>query len=210
MFVKECFRIQDPGEFVRLFSSPRLDTYLGACSGDLERALHLHAWNAAVGAAFYVPLQHLEVAIRNAMDRELSQTMGPAWLDDPRLPSRSQQRVREARAMAGGSGRAPPDIIAALSFGFWVGLLQRQADPLWRLCLHRAFGHAKARRDEVHKRLDHLREFRNRIAHHEPIFGRHLAADLASILTVAGWISAQLRDWIAHHDHVTAVLAAKP
>jgi hypothetical protein len=46
----------------------------------------------------------------------------------------------------------------------------------------------------VQRLLDYLRTFRNRIAHHEPIFGRHLAADYTSILEVAGWICPDTRD----------------
>ena len=56
---------------------------------------------------------------------------------------------------------------------------------------HRLAGRAV---QNVQRPLDYLRTFRNRIAHHEPIFGRHLAADYTSILEVAGWICPDTRD----------------
>jgi hypothetical protein len=42
---------------------------------------------------------------------------------------------------------------------------------LWRPCLKYAF--INARRQRLHDELNHLRELRNRIAHHEPIHGRN-------------------------------------
>ena len=78
---------------------------------------------------------------------------------------------------------------------------------LWRPCLHRAFRHARLRRAEAHRPLDYLRTFRNRIAHHEPIFTRHLEADYGSLLTVTGWICPRTREWIEHHSRVGALLS---
>jgi hypothetical protein len=65
------------------------------------------------------------------------------------------------------------------------------------------------RRAEAHKPLDYLRTLRNRIAHHEPIFTRHLAADFRSILEVSGWICTKTADWIRHHSRVEEILACK-
>ena len=53
---------------------------------------------------------------------------------------------------------------------------------------------------------DPLQTFRNRIAHHEPIFIRHLEADYDSLLTVTGWICPRTREWIEHHSRVEALL----
>jgi hypothetical protein len=49
-----------------------------------------------------------------------------------------------------------------------------------------------------------------RIAHHELIFSRDLAADYQKILEVIGWMCADTRDWTAHHSEVLAVLADRP
>lgn len=64
-------------------SRERLSTYLDAAGDDRERAIRFHAWNTAVSAAFYGPLQGLEVALRNAMHRPLAERYGPAWYDNP-------------------------------------------------------------------------------------------------------------------------------
>lgn len=77
---------------------------------------------------------------------------------------------------------------------------------LWRPALLRTFPHAQLARAAAHHQLDYLRTFRNRIAHHEPIFGRHLAADHTSILTVTGWINPEVQRWIDHHSRVPGLL----
>lgn len=185
--------------------------------------MRLYTWNTAVSAAFYGPLQGLEIALRNAMHRQLSATYGPDWYDSPRcgLDTGALNRIAGAKADLEREGYMvdPPHVVAALAFGFWVSLLGRGGHrtgagtaranyemTLWRPALHRAFPHIRKRRADVRRPLDYLRTFRNRIAHHEPIFGRHLAADYASILEVTGWICPSTRDWIAHHSRVPEVL----
>ena len=80
---------------------------------------------------------------------------------------------------------------------------------LWRPALRRAFPHrAKLTRMAAHQALDPLRNLRNRIAHHEPIFARRLDEDHARILEVAGWISPGARAWIEHRSRVPLLLAA--
>ena len=62
-------------------SRERLGTYLDATAGDREGAIKLYAWNTAVSAAFYGPLQGLEVTLRNAIHRRLAERYGEAWYD---------------------------------------------------------------------------------------------------------------------------------
>ena len=108
-------------------SRERLGTYLDAIGGDREGAIRLYAWNTAVSAAFYGPLQGLEVALRNAMYRGLAERYGEAWYDnrDAGLDRGAMERIAGARTELArdGHGVDPPRIVAALSFGFWVSLL---------------------------------------------------------------------------------------
>ena len=180
-------------------------------------------WNTAISAAFYGPLQGLEVALRNAMHRELAGRYGPDWYDNPacQFDAGTLNRIASAKDNLRREGYTvdPPHVVAALPFGFWVTLLGRGGRSavlgaprrsyemtLWRPCLHRAFPHARASRAQVHQPLDYLRTFRNRIAHHEPVFTRHLEADYGSILTVAGGLCPENADWIAHHSRVVDLL----
>lgn len=205
-------------------SPERLATYLAASGGNRAKAMCLYTWNTAVSAAFYGPLQGLEVALRNAMHRELAARYGLDWYDNPGcgFDGKTLGRIDKARdnLLRGDYPVDPPHMVAELSFGFWVSILgpggrgphpdarKRNYDmTLWRPALYKAFPHVRLPRSGVHQPLDYLRTFRNRIAHHEPIFDRHLKADYESILTVAGWICPETRGWIAHHSRVEDVLS---
>lgn len=208
---------------VASLSPERIATYVAATGGDRERAMRLYTWNTAVSAAFYGPLQGLEVAVRNAMHRELVSTYGLDWYDNAAcgFDAGTLRRIEAAKDDLRRDGYTvdPPHLVAALPFGFWVALLGRGGRAgglgavkrnyemtLWRPCLHRAFPHAKVGRVQAHHPLDYLRTFRNRIAHHEPIFTRHLAADYRSILTVTGWINLEAQAWIDYHSRVKEIL----
>ena len=208
---------------VASLSPERIATYMAAAGDDRTKALRLYTWNTAISAAFYGPLQGLEVAMRNAMHRALTTRYGPAWYDNDAcgFDAGTLNKIATAKAdvRRGGHTVDPPHLVAALSFGFWVSLLgsggrSPHHDPrkrnyemtLWRPCLYQSFPGIKIKRADVHQKLDYLRTFRNRIAHHEPVFMRHLQADYHSILTVAGWICPRTQDWIAHHSRVEALL----
>ncbi len=209
-------------ELEALFSSERLATYLHAVRGDREKAIRLHVWNTGVSAAFYGPLQGLEVALRNAMHRRLAVRYGDAWYDNGRtdLDRGALDRIARARTELARDGHRddPHRVVAAQSFGFWVSLLGpggrridgRKANyqmSLWRPALRGAFAHrANLNRKQVHGPLNALRTLRNRIAHHEPIFARDLARDYDRIVEVAGWISPATRAWIQHHSRVLGML----
>lgn len=209
-------------ELERSLSSERLGTYLDAVQGNREKAIRLHVWNTAASAAFYGPLQGLEVALRNAMNHRLGERYGKAWYDNSAasLDRGTLERVATAKTKLTRDGHEddPPRVVAALSFGFWVSLVGpggrttggRRANyemTLWRPALRGAFVHHHTlTRKQVHRPLNALRALRNRIAHHEPIFARDLTTDHERILEVAGWISPATRAWIEHHNRIPAIL----
>lgn len=206
-------------------SPERMATYVKHAGGDREKAVRLYTWNTAISAAFYGPLQGLEVALRNAMHRELAVKYGKDWYDNPAagLDAGTLKRISSARSdlIRDGYPDDPPHMVAALSFGFWVTLLgpggrlpiggrANYEMTIWRAGVFKAFPRARLNRKAAHTPLDYLRTFRNRIAHHEPIFDRHLAADYASLQQVAGWISTETQFWINHYSRVPALLAQSP
>ncbi|AXT36784.1 hypothetical protein D1820_11895 [Phaeobacter sp. LSS9] len=212
-------------ELEATLSSERFATYLDAVRGDKELAARLYTWNTAVSAAFYGPLQALEVAVRNAMHSHLTAAYGADWYDSiaTGLDSRSRAKVAQTKSDLQRNRYTvdPPHVIAGLSFGFWVSLLGRggRLNPqnrqranyemtLWRPALRHAFPHAVSlNRTAAHTPLDYLRTFRNRIAHHEPVFQRHLEQDYQNILDVMSWVCPHKRAWMEAHCRVTEILA---
>lgn len=215
-------------EIEAALSPDRFATYLAKTSGNREVAARLYTWNTAVSAAFYGPLQALEVALRNAMHVRLTAAYGANWYDMAAvgLDKGARAKIVQTKTDLQRDGYAvdPPHVIASLSFGFWVSLLgrggymdqtrTRRANyemTLWRPALRAAFPHAAAlNRSGAHTPLDYLRTFRNRIAHHEPVFHRHLQQDYQRILNVTGWISPHKRAWIEAHSRVADLLVLAP
>ena len=115
------------GDLEASFSSDRMGTYLAAADGDRESAARLYLWNTAVSAAFYGSLQALEVALRNAMQVQLSNPYGEDCYDNAGagLDRRSLERIADAKRelRRRGYGVRPSRMLAELSFGFWVSLL---------------------------------------------------------------------------------------
>ena len=154
-------------------SRERLEIYLAGAGGDRAKAIRLHDWNTAVSAAFYGPLQGLEVILRNAMHRELAKRYGTSWYDNPDtgLDKGALVRVSDAKLKLARSGHEAEAsrLVASLSFGFWVSLSGaggrlvsgRKADyetTLWRPALRRAFPHReKLTRKQAHGPLNRLR-----------------------------------------------------
>lgn len=198
---------------VASMSAPRFGRYLEA-AGTPERAWRLYAWNTAVSAAFYGPLQTLEITLRNGIDRALSMRYGSRWFDEHRLLRPNDRRtVAEATRQLHDWGKKPTAgrVLANLPFGFWVGLFATGYDgTLWRTDLHAIFPPKVRHRQKLFADLDRLRTLRNRIAHHEPVFQRHLQADYRQILVITGAISAEARAWVEHHSRVPGVLGSTP
>ncbi|EID54181.1 hypothetical protein [Saccharomonospora xinjiangensis] len=198
-------------------SPPRFKPYLKAASGDVATAVRLYWWNIEVSSAFYPSLHFLEVALRNAMHRQLAGTFArDDWWETASLLKVSLSKVYAARAKLTERGRPPKpltadDVMAQLSLGFWTSLTSKRHDQiLWVPCLHRAFPHYRGARERLHRELDTVRLFRNRIMHHEPIFHRDLGADRRTILRLLGYLSPRLLEQLTPYDRVEAVLEQRP
>jgi hypothetical protein len=121
--------------------------------------------------------------------------------------------------------RTPGHLIAKLGLGFWVQLTSRvyselRADgpKLWPRGLSLAFpfrwppGSKKVvpshtDREMVFDRLHRIREMRNRIAHHEPVWDRDVGATYGTLLETLGWMSPKMVAAVAALDAFPAVLA---
>lgn len=194
-------------------SPTRFATYLTA-AGSETAALQLYTWNTAASAAFYGPLQTLEVTLRNAINSRFSSSHGVRWFDDPQVLRAAELRiVGEVTQQLYDRGRQPTpgSVVAELSYGFWVALFANAYDTtIWRTDLHTLFSPRVKDRHGLHEALDRLRTLRNRTAHHEPIFQRNLADDYKRIRTVVGMLSLPNLRWLDHHSTVSQVLGTQP
>lgn len=185
-------------------SKPRLLPYLKIMNGDLAGALSLYVINVRASAELFEWLALLEICLRNALVKALrgkdSNNVGDLfivhWQD---LTTESRDAYNKATKRL--SDREKPVsfdmIISELPFGFWRYLLSATYEStLWTSHLRHAFPSLKPRkRALVYVPIERLVYLRNRIAHHEPIFNRHLGQDLAQIQQIIGWISPEALAW---------------
>lgn len=191
----------------------RLEKYLDENGQDLDASIELYEKNTRLSEAFYTPLQCVEICLRNKLNIELSATYGDLWYQNrnPPLNDDSLRMIFEAKEELTKSGRVSPGrVVAELKFAFWVGLLGPKYDAsLWRKCLHRAFPACGGRpRKTIHSRFNAIRRFRNRVAHHEPIF--HLSPIIRhqEIIEAIGWMCRNTSAWALHHSRLPIVAAA--
>jgi hypothetical protein len=207
--------LDDPALPLHL-SSGRHGKFLAYTADDPSRAIRLYVWNTAAAAALWGGFHVLEVALRNALHQQLTQLAGredwwagdlPFHHDQRRQLRSAQERIRTTKGADATAGH----VVAELNFSFWTSLLaNRYHERLWQPALHNAFPHRSGRRGALHRDLEILRKLRNRIAHHEPVLARDLAADHRSILTVLHSISPSLHTWVDRCSRVPAVLAERP
>lgn len=193
-------------------STERFARYLRATSTKSD-ALKLYEHNTALSAAFYGPLQCLEVSLRNAVNDRLAAIYGARWFANQsvlvgRDLGAAQEAVGQVERVK--EEATPGRVVAELSFGFWVGLFANVYDEtLWRTDLYRLFTPRPQRR-ELHEDLDKLRTLRNRIAHHEPIFQRSLLDDYHRVTNILRSLAPDVCTWMEHNNRVLDVLAAEP
>lgn len=202
-----------------LFSAERLSTYIAHCEGDFDAAVKLYRWNAAITAGFWEPIGHLEVALRNALAAQLAERHSRlrgagSWLDDPgrELSERARGDIAAARDRVRQKGKRASEgqTISELSFGFWRFLITKKLTGLWP-DLAGGFPFAPDRRREtIEAPIARLHDFRNRLAHHQPVWNRDPASRYEDLLAIAGYIDPTLPSWIDATSTVAVTLGSEP
>ena len=201
----------------------RLAPYLRRYEGNRELALRLHAWNAELATAFWGPIGLLEISLRNSMHSVLGRGREANWWDYSHhvqlapYGARVITRTLDKLASAGNYHPNPDDVVAATSMGFWVGLLDVGVarDPymdyetaLWAPRLRDAFPYRGGMgRKQIHTRFNRVRVFRNRIAHHEPIYNKRPVETRDLILECLGFLHPDLAGYVEASHRINEVLA---
>ncbi|UJW34334.1 hypothetical protein L3Q67_11520 [Saccharothrix sp. AJ9571] len=200
-----------------MLSEPRMAPYLATVGCDKAKALELYEWGSRTSSAAFEVVGHLEVLLRNALDRSLRRHFredqrGIPWF---LLPTPGGEHVAEAVATV--RERLRPlgqesrhQIIAGLSFGFWSGLLGTRYEELWRDCLHRAFPNSSGKRKQVAVAVERVRKFRNRLAHHDSTINVDIPFEVRQIFDLAAYIDADAANWLKQRSTVMAVYAQRP
>lgn len=202
-------------------SQPRFNTYLAVRGNDPQKALALYQWNLKLSAAFIVPLHLVEISIRNAVIQRLDTVYGGLWPWDAGFvrsvpnhgfynPRKDLQKVAKAQPTTG-------KVVAELKFIFWEKMFTSNHDGiLWKHHIHNIFPHAPTTltadqlRQRIHDDIFEVRQLRNRIAHHEPIFSRTLRDDYKRLHELISWRDANTGQWMKRIQEITPMLAKVP
>lgn len=211
---------KDTESLIRTLSQDRFETYRReAGHNNQERAFKLYLWNIRIGEAFFLPLHVVEIGLRNAINRALVDRYSVNWWDDDIFkkfiddPRKSDLKLLHQRLQNKKIEMVNGQVVAGLSFGFWVGMLEKRYHPeLWSRYLKTVFPHLpdgyalKAMRK---KSQDALR-LRNRISHHEPLIKWDISKYYAELMTLVYWLEPAMHDWILPHCRVPALMREKP
>lgn len=208
--------------FRSTISESRFARYLSEAKDDFQLAADLYHWNLELSKSLYNSLHMWEVALRNKLNNFLCWKFNPTWPYDTQralrqMTDNDRRKVTEAisrQRQSRGIQQVPTDaIVADLSAGFWVSLLNKSYEvPFsWRYNITRIFPHDRSiGRVEAADLCDKLLDLRNRAAHHEPIYHLRLPdrrADLGKLLSAMDAVTSA---YVNASCTFSAVWADKP
>lgn len=171
--------------------------------------------------SFYLPTQFVEIGFRNTVVAAMDQRFGRSWpllFKSPQLtalPRGAREKIQEAAesALRGGKPLLADRVIAALHFGFWCKMLESRYDQvLWQRGLRRFLPNLPPDldRNDVRRRLHSIKDFRNRVAHHEPIYHVKPRKRFDEMMEVIGWMCQDTAVLVRAMSDVETVLSNKP
>jgi len=194
-----------------------MEKYFNHYPNDDEKAILHYKSNIELSESFYSVLSMFEVALRNSLNRELTNYFGTT---DWYLSIYSINGLRNLRNSINTATRhivnrneiiTADKVIAELTLGFWVRLLNTEYERILWKPLRRSFPYlvkAHRQRNKVSAPINKIRDFRNRVFHHEPISWRldKLEETHVRIIKVMSWINKDLPDIADTIDRVPEVI----
>lgn len=204
------------------FSLERLKSYETLCpSGEEHEIIGAYHWNLLICQALYPFLQSAEVALRNNMHQAIStKFQDEDWLNFEVKEQVSRQILEDTRKKLSKKGsNKVDDIVASLTFGFWVNLLKQKTyrdqyneHRLWPSLVSEVFTRydtSSGGNDikQIYKRFEEIKLIRNRLFHHEPVW-KFKASSTASgsiaelrkkfrhIYKTIGWMSKSKQEYL--------------
>lgn len=188
-----------------------MERYFILYPNDESRAVKHYQSNIKLTEAFYTSLSVLEVALRNALSRELKTMTGrDEWYvifaNTPGLTKLNKYITQATKQIVGRHEQITSSkIIAELTLGFWVSLLNAEYERLLWKDLRRAFPYIPKKdrkRKNVSAPLNRFRAFRNRVFHNESICWnmKKVQEIHDELLLVLEWINKDLPEWLKEID----------
>jgi len=192
-------------------SEERLSAYQEKLKSTKKIELFSHyIWNMVLSESLYSGLHILEITLRNTIHSSATKHFkGDDWLLRKDIISGNYEIKELEKAQKkierGKKEVSPGRIIAELRFGFWTSLFNaRYEQILWRHIIKRAFPYMPNRirtRKMLSKRLNEIRDLRNRVFHHEPIWYWNLRQKHNEILDTISWAEPAMREFVMANNN---------
>jgi hypothetical protein len=201
--------------FEKVFSKQRINRFFTTYLSD-NKAIIGYQCNIELSEVFYPCIAVFEIALRNAIHRELTalfgredwyvmfaETLGLSALNKD--ISRAMRHISER-----GERLYSAKIVAELTLGFWVKLFNVEYERILWKNLRKVFCNmpkSDRKRKNVAANLNHIRNFRKRVFHHEPICWDLLQLETIhnEMLTTISWINKDITVWINTFDRFESV-----
>ena len=163
-----------------------------------------------ISAALWVHIIAFETTLRDFISEKLQRIYGVIdWWLVPNLLSRSDLKDIDY-AIKRLNGRQLPisneNVVANLSFSFWVELLsKRYHQKIW-MKLVKFFPAYPGRREDFYNKAREIRNLRNVIAHHGPILRRDLFRDHAYLHELTALLDPELANEVKRKSRVLDLL----
>ena len=166
---------------LNVFSEVRMTPYYKT-GEKFEQAFARYQWNIQLAEAMLPSLHYLEVALRNRLNTLIGTHYGQNWLisrpivllsaeQNKILDDMRDRYLREKRKEP-----SHDDLVARMGFGFWFAYFHKRFDPiLWhrKKAMETVFPYIPSERrlrGHIQPKLGAIKDIRNRIAHHEPVW----------------------------------------
>ena len=164
-------------DLVSLLSEARMSKYNRVTHGDKVRTVQLYHHNLKLSQRLFGVIGMFEVALRNAIYNHYCNSFNDTeWITEQAVPGKlleheADEVLRVKNDFIRKGVYSADKMVASFSFGFWTYLFTRRnykvgGKTLLQIFPNRCKG---LKQTDVYNDLTQIREFRNRIAHHEPI-----------------------------------------
>lgn len=166
-------------EYEVAFSPARLSRYKAACGGDTRKAMTLYRYNVKLCQKYYAVLNIFEIILRNAIDRHFRLYYNDLnWIEHQLqaggMLAHSPQKTEALKHIRDLTKRGKltlDKVVSAQSLGFWTYMFNKIPFNAGGKKILDVFPNKQVGLGQkaVYNELQDIKQFRNRIAHHEPI-----------------------------------------
>jgi len=166
-----------------------------------------YKYNLKKSKHLYIPLSIVEVTLRNSINELYEKYYGRGWIINEAsfLHQKELQKICDAKSKLNDRNEIinKDKLVAELTFGFWTGLFKTLYDKQMRVnTLKQIFPNLPSKtiqrvdRKVLSSKLNHIREFRNRVFHHENINKPEYEKIEDDIYEILGFFDGAIVDFV--------------